>query len=266
MAVKNIFAKILLAIFAVCWLAAPVFAQKKRIRVASAADLQAVMPQIAKAYETRSGTSVEVVYGSSGNFYAQIQNGAPLDVFFSADSEYPRKLEEAGFAEPRSAVIYGLGRIVLWMPANAGCNPKGEGWKCLVNPDVRKIAIANPEHAPYGRAAVAALRKAGIYDEIRAKLVFGENISQAAQFVESGNAQAAILAYSLISLPGLRAGKKWEIPEETYPRIEQAAVVLKSSKNKTSAQDFVKFATKGQGRELLAKFGFQPPSDHQSAQ
>ena len=266
MSVKNIFEKILLAIFALYWLAAPLFAQKKQIRVASAADLQTVMPQIAKAYETLSGTSVEVLYGSSGNFYAQIQNGAPLDVFLSADSEYPRRLEEAGFAEPRSAVIYGLGRIVLWMPANASCNPEGEGWKCLVNPDVRKIAIANPEHAPYGRAAVAALRKAGIHDEIRAKLVFGENISQAAQFVESGNAQAAILAYSLISSPGLRAGKKWEIPKETYPRIEQAVVVLKSSKDKSSAQDFVSFVTKGQGRELLAKSGFQPPSDHPSAQ
>ncbi len=230
MSVKNSFGKILLAIFAVCWLAVPVFAQKRQIRVASAADLQTVMPQIAKAYETRSGTSVEVVYGSSGNFYAQIQNGAPLDVFLSADSEYR------------------------------------EGWKCLVNPDVRKIAIANPEHAPYGRAAVAALRKAGIYDEIRAKLVFGENISQAAQFVESGNAQAAILAYSLTSSPGLRGGKKWEIPKETYPRIVQAVVVLKSSKDKISAQDFVKFVTKGQGRELLAKFGFQPPVDHPSAQ
>jgi molybdate transport system substrate-binding protein len=266
MSVKSICEKILLATFAVCWLAAPVLAQKKQIRVAAAADLQTVMPEIAKAYKTRSGTSVEVVYGSSGNFYAQIQNGAPLDVFFSADSEYPRKLEESGLAEPRSAVIYGLGRIALWMPANASCNPEGEGWKCLVNPDVRKIAIANPEHAPYGRAAVAALRKAGIYNEIRAKLVFGENISQAAQFVESGNAQAAILAYSLISLPGLRGGKKWEIPKETYPRIEQTAVVLKSSKDKMSAQDFVKFATKGQGREWFAKFGFQPPSDHPSAQ
>lgn len=266
MSVKNSFEKILLATFAVCWLSAPVFAQKMQIRVAAASDLQSVMPGIAKAYQTRSGTSVEVVYGSSGNFYAQIQNGAPLDVFFSADNEYPRKLEEAGFAEPRSSVIYGLGRIVLWMPANASCNPEGEGWKCLVNPQVRKIAIANPEHAPYGRAAVAALQKAGIYDEIRARLVFGENISQAAQFVESGNAQAAILAYSLISSPGLRGGKTWEIPKVAYPRIEQAVVVLKSARDKISAQDFVNFVTKGRGRELLAKFGFQPPGDHPSAQ
>jgi len=266
MSVKNIFEKILLATFVVCWLAASGFAQKKQIRVAAAADLQTVMPEIARAYETRAGTNVQVVYGSSGNFYAQIRNGAPLDVFFSADNEYPRKLEEAGFAEPRSAVIYGLGRIVLWMPANAGCNPESEGWKCLVNPEVRKIAVANPGHAPYGRAAVAALQKAGIYNEIRTKLVFGENISQAAQFVESGNAQAAILAYSLTSSPGLRGGRKWEIPKETYPWIEQAVVVLKSTKDKVSAQDFVKFVTKGQGRELLAKFGFQPPVDHPSSQ
>ena len=135
-----------------------------------------------------------------------------------------------------------------------------------MNPEVRKIAVANPGHAPYGRAAVAALQKAGIYNEIRTKLVFGENISQAAQFVESGNAQAAILAYSLTSSPGLRGGKRWEIPKETYPRIEQAVVVLKSTKDKVTAKDFVKFVTKGQGRELLAEFGFQPPGDHPSAQ
>src|SRR5947208_12191847 len=166
MTLNRIFARFALALAVIANFAPMNLAQKKQLHVAAAADLQTVMPEIAKAFEAQTGTSVDVVYGSSGNFYAQIRNGAPLDVFFSADSEYPRKLEEAGFAEPRSAVIYGLGRIVLWMPANAGCNPESEGWKCLVNPEVRKIAIANPGHAPYGRAAVAALRKAGIYNEI----------------------------------------------------------------------------------------------------
>src|SRR6266567_5004293 len=201
MSVKNIFEKILLATFVVCWLAASGFAQKKQIRVAAAADLQTVMPEIARAYETRAGTNVQVVYGSSGNFYAQIQNGAPLDVFFSADNEFPRKLEESGFAEPHSSVIYGIGKIVLWMPANARCHPEQDGWKCLQDAAVTKIAIANPAHAPYGRAAVAALQKAGIYDAIKGKLVLGENISQAAQFVQSGNAQAGLIAYSLALSP-----------------------------------------------------------------
>jgi molybdate transport system substrate-binding protein len=263
MSLENIFGKTLPAILVICLClpGASTFAQKKQIRVAAAADLQTVMPEIAKMFETQRGVSVEVVYGSSGNFYAQILNGAPLDVFFSADSEYPRRLEEAGFAEPRSAVVYGLGRIVLWMPANASCDPERERWRCLLNPDVKKIAIANPEHAPYGRAAIAALLQAGVYGQIKAKLVMGENISQAAQFVQSGNAQAAILAYSVVLSPALREGRNWPVPRETYPPIEQTAVVLKSAKNKSSAQDFVKFVTEGPGRDALRKFGFQQPKD-----
>jgi molybdate transport system substrate-binding protein len=259
MSLENNFGKILLVILVIGLLGVSTFAQKKEIRVAVAADLQTVLPEIAKVFETQKGVRVEVVYGSSGNFYAQILNGAPLDVFFSADSEYPRRLEEAGFAEPRSAVVYGLGRIVLWMPANASCDPARERWKCLLNPEVKKIAIANPEHAPYGRAAIAALQQAGVYGEIKAKLVIGENISQAAQFAQSGNAQAAILAYSLVLSPVLRGGRSWEVPRGTYPRIEQAAVVLKSARNKSSAHDFVKFVTEGPGRDVLRKFGFQQP-------
>jgi molybdate transport system substrate-binding protein len=256
----DIFGKLLLSALAACSLASPCLAQKRQIRVAAASDLQAAMPEIAKEFEAQTGVSVGVVYGSSGSFYAQIQNGAPLDVFFSADSEYPRKLEEAGFAEPHSIVIYGIGSIVLWMPANAICNPEMEGWKCLQKPGVKKIAIANPEHAPYGRAALAALQKAEIYDEVKAKLVFGENISQAAQFVQSGNAQAGILAYSLTRSPALSGGKLWEIPKELYPPIEQTAIVLRAAKEKAAAQEFVKFVTKGAGRAVLAKIGFQPPA------
>jgi molybdate transport system substrate-binding protein len=259
MPLKNIFGKTLLAVIAACSLASPGPAQRRQIRVAAAADLQTAMPEIAKAFEAQTGTRVEFVYGSSGNFFAQIQSGAPLDVFFSADSEYPRKLEESGYAEPQSAVIYGIGGIVLWMPANTNCNPARDAWKCLLEPRVKKIAIANPEHAPYGRAAVAAMRKAGIYDQLKAKLVLGENISQAAQFVQSGNAQAGILAYSLTRSPALSGGKQWEIPRETYPPIEQMAIVLKSAKEESAAKDFVTFVTQGPGRAVLAKFGFQPP-------
>jgi molybdate transport system substrate-binding protein len=259
MALKKIFGKTLLAIVAASCLAQVNFAQKKTVRVAAAADLQSAMPEIAQAFEKQAGTSVEVLYGSSGNFYAQIQNGAPLDVFFSADSEFPQKLEESGFAEPHSAVIYAIGKIVLWMPANAGCHPQQDGWKCLQDAAVTKIAIANPAHAPYGMAAVAALQKAGIFDAIKAKLVLGENISQAAQFVQSGNAQAGIIAYSLALSPALQGGKRWIIPVELYPPIEQTVVVLKSAKEKSAAQEFVKFATQGPGREILAKYGFQPP-------
>ena len=260
MALKKIFGKTLLAIVAASCLAQVNFAQKKTVRVAAAADLQSAMPEIAQAFEKQAGTSVEVLYGSSGNFYAQIQNGAPLDIFFSADSEFPQKLEESGFAEPHSAVIYAIGKIVLWIATDASCNPEHAGWKCLLDPAVKRIAIANPAHAPYGRAAVTALQKAGIYDAIKAKLVLGENISQAAQFVQSGNAQAGIIAYSLALSPALQGGKRWIIPAELYPPIEQSVVVLKAAKEKSAAQEFVKFATQGPGREILAKYGFQPPA------
>jgi molybdate transport system substrate-binding protein len=259
MPLKHILAKTLPIVIVAWCFASPGSAQKKQIRVAAAADLQTAMPEIARAFEEQTSTGVDVAYGSSGNFFAQIRNGAPLDVFFSADSEYPRKLEESGLAEPRAAVIYGLGSIVLWMPATAGCNPARDGWKCLLDSSVKKIAIANPEHAPYGHAAVAALQKAGIYDEVKTKLVFGENISQAAQFVQSGNAQAGILAYSLTRSPALSGGKQWEIPRELYPAIEQTVVVLKSAKEKKAAQEFVKFVTQGPGRAILEKFGFQSP-------
>ena len=256
----HILSKMFLGALAACWLLSPCLAQKKQIRVAAAADLQMAMPEIAKAFEAQSGVNVDVVYGSSGNFFAQIQNGAPLDLFFSAGSEYPQKLAESGFAEPHSSVIYGVGSIVLWMPASASCNPEAEGWKCLRQSSVKKIAIANPEHAPYGRAAMAALQKAGIYDELKAKLVLGENISQAAQFVQSGNAQAGILAYSLTRSAALSGGKQWAIPKELYPPIEQTVIVLKSSKEKAAARDFVKYVTQGPGRAVLEKFGFQPPA------
>ncbi len=259
MALKKIFGKALLMIFAVSCFAPTNFAQKKTVRVAAAADLQTAMPEIARAFEAQTGTSIDVAYGSSGNFCAQIQNGAPLDVFFSADQEYPRELQESGFAEPHSTETYGVGKIVLWMPANAKCNPQRDGWQCLQDPAVKKIAIANPAHAPYGKAAVAALQKAGIYDAIKAKLVLGENISQAAQFVQSGNAEAGIIAYSLALSPALQGGKKWMIPAELYPRIEQTVVVLKSAKEKPAAKEFVKFAMHGPGREVLAKYGFEPP-------
>jgi molybdate transport system substrate-binding protein len=256
----NIFERVLLLAAMVCWLASSGFAQEGQIRVAAAADLQTAMPEIAKAFESQTGTNLAVVYGSSGNFYAQIQNGTPLDVFFSADSEYPRRLEESGFAGRGSAAVYAIGRIVLWMPASGSCNPELSGWKCLTEPGVKKIAIANPAHAPYGRAAVEALTNAGIYEQIRGKFVFGENILQAAQFLQSGNAQAGIIAYSLAHSPALRGGKSWEIPRGTYSPIEQSVVVLKSAKEKSAAQDFVKFVIHGPGRAVLVKYGFEPPA------
>jgi len=237
----------------------PCLAQKKQIHVAAASDLQTVMPQIAKAFETETHVSVELTFGSSGNFSSQIQNGAPFDVFFSADDEFPARLVQANLAEPRSSLVYAVGSLILWMPANTKCHPQVEKWNCLLKPAVAKIAIANPAHAPYGRASVSALQSAHIYDQVRAKLVLGENISQAAQFVQSGNAQAGLLAFSQVRAPAMSNGETWEIPRDTYPAIQQTVVVLKSAKEKSAAYDFVKFVSEGPGHTLLDQFGFQPP-------
>jgi molybdate transport system substrate-binding protein len=257
-AVSNVCKSVMFLTMLVCF-TRPASAQKKQIRVAAASDLQTVMPSIAKAFEEQSQIAVDLTYGSSGNFFAQIQNGAPFDVFFSADSEFPAKLMQANLAEPRSAVVYALGSLVLWMPANAKCDPQAEGWNCLLESAVAKIAIANPAHAPYGRAAVAALQAAQVYDQVHAKFVLGENISQAAQFVQSGNAQAGILASSQMRSAALQNGKQWKIPRASYPPIEQTVVILKAGKEKSAAEDFVRFATQGPGRSVLEQFGFEPP-------
>lgn len=234
-------------------------AQGKEIRVAAAADLKFAMGELSEQFEKHTGTKVNVTYGSSGNFFLQMQNGAPFDLFFSADIEYPRKLEAAGLAEPGTFYEYAIGRIVIWTPADAKVDATKQGWKLLLDASVEKIAIANPEHAPYGRAAVTALQKAGIYESIKAKLVYGENISQAAQFVQSGNAQAGIMALSLAVSPAMCDGKRWEIPAEMHPALEQGAIILKDAKNKDAARAFLEFVKSAAGRATLAKYGFEFP-------
>jgi len=232
----------------------------QEIRVAAAADLKFALEDLGAQYEKQAGRRISVSYGSSGNFVSQIQNGAPFDLFLSADIEYPRKLEAAGLAEPGTLYEYAVGRIVIWMPADARADPATLGWKALLQPGVERIAIANPEHAPYGRAAVAALRSAGIYEQVRRRLVYGENIAQAAQFVASGSAQAGILAVSLASSPPMREGKRWEIPANTHPPIEQGAVILKSARDKEGARAFLAFLKSDAGRKILESYGFTLPA------
>jgi molybdate transport system substrate-binding protein len=229
------------------------------ITVAAAADLKSVMQELAARFEKHAGHRVNVTYGSSGNFFSQIQNGAPFDVFFSADIEYPRRLEAAGLAEPGTLYGYAIGRIVVWVPADSPIDVS-KGWNALLDASVQKIAIANPQHAPYGRAAVAALQQAGIYEKVETKLVYGENVSQAAQFVESGSAQAGIIALSLAVSPAMRGkGRWWEIPAEAHPPIEQGAIVLKASPHKETARAFLDFVKSAEGRALLEQNGFTIP-------
>jgi molybdate transport system substrate-binding protein len=229
------------------------------LRIAAASDLQFVLPDLAAQYEKQIGVKLAVTYGSSGNFFAQIQNGAPFDLFFSADLEYPKKLIQAGFAESDSLQTYAAGRLVLWLPPESPLDPAA-GLKALLDPRIQKIAIANPEHAPYGRAAVAALQNAGLYDRLKPKLVLGENISQAAQFVQSGSAQAGLIAFSLALSPAMKTGKLWNIPPDRYPPIEQAVVVLKSSPSKQAALSFLAFLKTPQARATFERYGYTAPS------
>jgi molybdate transport system substrate-binding protein len=251
------FAKIITLGSVAVLLSAVVCAQGQEIRVAAAADLKFAMGELTEKFEKQTGTKVNVTFGSSGNFFSQMQNGAPFDLFFSADIEYAKKLEAAGLAEPGTLYGYAVGRIVIWTPADAKVDVTKQGWKVLLDASVEKIAIANPEHAPYGRAAVAALQKAGIYESVKAKLVYGENISQAAQFVQSGNAQAGIVAMSLAVSPAMRDGKSWEIPAEMHPALEQGAIILKDAKNKDAARAFLEFVKSARGRATLAEYGFE---------
>jgi molybdate transport system substrate-binding protein len=235
-------------------------AQQQKLQVAAAADLKFGMQELATQFEKQSGEKVDITVGSSGNFFAQIQSGAPFDLFFSADMEFPKKLEAAGFVEAGTLFEYALGRIVLWVPTDSAMDLAKQGWNALLDPRVQKIAIANPTLAPYGRAAISALQKAGIYEQVKRKLVYGENISQAAQFVQSGNAQAGILALSLALSPGMKNGKMWKIPPELHPPIDQGAVVLKTAKDKNAARAFLDFVKSAQGGKILEKHGFAVPA------
>jgi molybdate transport system substrate-binding protein len=237
-------------------MAAPVPAQT--LHAAAAADLQYAMGDLASQFEKQSGIQVLTSYGSSGNFRSQIQNGAPFDLFFSADAEYPKQLVAGGFADADTLTVYGHGHLVLWASADEQLLLAEKGFAALADPRVQKIAVANPQLAPYGRAAVAALQKAGWYQAVKAKLIFGENISQAAQFAQSRNAQVGILALSLTFAEGLKNGEKWEIPPNLYPVIEQAAVVLHSTTNKKAAQAFLDFVMSPAGQRILTRYGLSP--------
>jgi molybdate transport system substrate-binding protein len=219
------------------------------------------MEDFVTQFGQRSQIKIDVIYGSSGNLFSQIVNGAPFDLFFSADLQYPRKLATAGLAQPGSLLRYAVGQIVLWAPGDSNLDPAQRQWGVLLDREVKRIAVASPEHAPYGRAAIAALQKAGVYGEVREKLVYGENISQAAQFVQSGNAQLGIIAKSLALSPAMAGGKAWDIPASLFPPIEQAAVILKTSSNQKDTRAFLEFVRSSEGQAILAKHGFALPAD-----
>ena len=231
--------------------------------IAAASDLSFPIKEIISQFEKQTRHKVKLTLGSSGNFQAQITNGAPFDVFLSADVDYVRKLDQAGLVEPNSLTIYAQGRIVLWVRNGSPIDVQRLGINSLLEPAAKRIAIANPDVAPYGRAAVAALRRFGIYDKVAPRLVFGENIAQAAQFVSSGAADIGIIAHSIaLSDPMVSAGKYWEIPADAHPRLYQGMAILKQARKAghlDAARAFYEWFGNDSSRAILKKYGFSLP-------
>lgn len=228
------------------------------IRIAAAADLRYALADLVNAYRaSHPGVRIEPSYGSSGVFYSELLNRAPFDLFLSADLEYPRKLAAQGLVLPGSEFTYAAGRIVLWTRNGSGIGLADLKMEALRQPGVHHIAIANPEHAPYGRAAEAALRSAGLYDAVKDKLVLGENISQAFQLAESGAAEIGIVALSLAIAPSAAGqGRYWEVPRQAYPAIRQGGAIPKWSRRPADARSFRGFMLSPEGRDILKRYGF----------
>lgn len=235
------------------WLTACTSDTADRVNVAAASDLRYALDELVAQLEADNpAVDYTVTYGSSGQFLQQIVNGAPFDVYLSADRQYPDELVSKGLA--RDPFTYAVGRLVLWVPEGSALDP-AQGLGILAETD--RIAIANPEHAPYGRAAVAAMTSAGVYDLVEGRIVMGENVSQAAEFVLSSNADAGIVALSLVLSDPLRdVGAWWEIPRDTFPRLEQAGVLLSDSPGARALRDAIVGAD---GRAVLARYGFEIP-------
>jgi len=237
------------------------FAAAQEITVAAAADMSSVLPQIVAAYTEKTGQSVKLSFGASGSLTNQIENGAPFDIFFSADEQYPQQLIKEELALKETLYRYAVGQLVLWIPADSPLVLSELGINTLLDPSIKKIAIANPATAPYGRAAEATLRHFGIYDKVSSRLVVGENIAQAAQFVETGNAQAGLIALSHAVAPALKdRGRYWKVALDAYPTLNQAAVVLSKSKQKDAARKFLEFVRTPEATSLLTSCGFSLPA------
>ncbi|MCH8560036.1 molybdate ABC transporter substrate-binding protein [Nesterenkonia sp. DZ6] len=230
-----------------------------RVQVAAAADLKYALDEVIDEFAVdHPEVEVAVTYGSSGNFAAQIRNGAPFDVYLSADIELAQDLAEDGFGDPDSVFDYAVGRLVVWAPQDSPADVEA-GIDGLVAEEVRTVAIANPEHAPYGEAAQAAIQTAGATEELQSKLVLGENIAQAAEFVLSGNADAGIVALSLaLSPPMTGAGSHVEVPLDSFPTLRQGGMLLDDAT--VQDEDFVAFIGSEEGQAILVDYGFYPPS------
>jgi molybdate transport system substrate-binding protein len=243
---------------ALAWTLSVHASQPRHLTVAAAADLRYALDAVITAYHrTHPQDAIEVTYGSSGKLLAQIEQGAPFELFFSADSDYPKQLVAAG-AAGGDPVPYALGHIVIW---SASVDASKLTVADLAKPSFEHIAIANPEHAPYGKRAEQALRAAGIWDAVRPRLVYGDSIAQTAQFVASGNAKVGIIAQSLALDPQMaKKGGYAVIPAALYQPLLQSFVVTRRGADNALAHDFAQYVQSAEARDVLGRYGFNLPS------
>ena len=235
------------------------FAHAGKITIAAAADLKFAMDEIVSTFQrSNSADRVDVIYGSSGKFHAQIQRGAPYDLYFSADIAFPRALAKAGFAASEVRP-YAVGRIVLW---SAAMDARQMTLASLTDARVARVAIANPRHAPYGKRAEEALRASGLWDKVEPKLVYGENIAHAAQFVQSGNAQVGVIALALAVSPELAGkGGYWLIPDHLHAPLEQGFIITRRAQGNALAQRFADYMGSQAARAVMTRYGFVLPGE-----
>ena len=233
------------------------------ITVAAASDLKFAFEEVASEFKKlHPEIQMETTFGSSGNFFAQLSNKAPFDIFFSADIGYPDKLIEQGDGLKETRFSYAVGHLGIWVRNDSSLDLDKNGIAVLSDVKVKKIAIANPRFAPYGRAADAALKHFEIYESIQDKLVLGENISQTAQFVESGAADVGMIAASLATVSPLRdKGRFWQLPTDSYPKLVQGGVILSWTKDRHACDELRLFVISPTGQTILRKYGFAQPSD-----
>jgi molybdate transport system substrate-binding protein len=231
--------------------------------VAAAADLGPVLPPILEQFQKATGIHAEATFEASAALTTQIQNGAPFDLFLSADLSYPKRLIDAGLADAAGSsdsttpVVYARGTLVLWTRNDSHLPPPS--LDLLRGPELKRLAIANPDRAPYGRAAVAALTSLQLYDSLKPRLVTAENISQAAQFVDSGNADAGLISLTSALTPRLSAvGSYFVIPRELYPPIEQGVVIVSKTSQRDAAHKLLDFLLSAPIQAQFAKGGLTP--------
>ena len=244
------------AAWTLCIFALAVPPAHAQLTVAAASDLQTVLPVIVQTFQQTEGVPLRISYGSSGQFVTQIQNKAPFDLFLSADDAYITALVASGHADQSTMVHYATGRLAIWARTDRGLDIT-QGIATTVDSRVRAIAIANPIHAPYGRAAVDALQRAGLYERVRGRIVMGENVAQAAQFAQTGNADVAIVALSLTMAPAMRSvGAAVEIPRDAFSPIRQAGVVVRGSSRADQARRLLAFLATPAVAKVLMDAGF----------